>query len=472
MIVLMLNRLAVSANGWIDSRIALAWIQHLDDQTRTQVKLGETRVLVVDGHDSHIANEVTGYAVTHGIEMLSYVPNATHIYQGLDVTCFGVLKTYWGEERRAYEERTGKGVTKDTFLDVYARARNRAFTTTNILAAFHATGLSPFNPNVIQQNQLNPSTSFSTHGTFPLAQPSPVARFLQTWNNTYKTSPQSARNPNFALVQTSPPSPTHEVVYNFGNDLSNSGMAYLLPSGPDISPHHGIPSSTSSANPIDLRYNPHLLQSPKQKWSKEKLIKQNLQLRQLALDQAEHIDATDEIMHEQNGQLIVQNLYCDRLHQALYGVKNAKRGGTSRRRLFATDVGRHLTGSEWQAAVTQMRAVDGYKDDLVEIRKAITELNKEKREWRHDEVADRKRKRETDIAEWKAQKLKAKESGHLLPSRPKVLAREPTPEEYLVREADLTYQREMRIAALKKNNSGEAMDVADDADDEDEGNTD
>lgn len=52
----------------------------------------------MNGHNSHVADEVMGYALDHGIEMLAYVPNVTHVYQGLDTMCFSILKTYWGEE--------------------------------------------------------------------------------------------------------------------------------------------------------------------------------------------------------------------------------------------------------------------------------------------------------------------------------------------------------------------------------------
>ena len=48
---------------------------------------------MIDSH-SHVADEVTRFALNYSIEMLSYVPNDMHVYQGLDTTCFRVLKTY------------------------------------------------------------------------------------------------------------------------------------------------------------------------------------------------------------------------------------------------------------------------------------------------------------------------------------------------------------------------------------------
>src|ERR1700677_2084652 len=93
-----LDRLGYSQKGWIDGEIGMLWIKQFNAQTREKAK-GCARVLLVDGHKSHYTLGFLDYARTHNIHILCYPSHATHIYQGLDVVCFSILKRIWTEER-------------------------------------------------------------------------------------------------------------------------------------------------------------------------------------------------------------------------------------------------------------------------------------------------------------------------------------------------------------------------------------
>jgi DDE superfamily endonuclease. len=135
---------------------------------------GRRRLLLVDGHNSHYTRGFLEHARNNQIQILCYPSHSTHVYQGLDVVIFGVLKRRWGEERDTYERKHGLKVDKTNFLSVYAAAHTRALTVDNIQAAFRKTGVVPFNPNVVTTDMMVPSLETSCHGSLPIRQPSPV----------------------------------------------------------------------------------------------------------------------------------------------------------------------------------------------------------------------------------------------------------------------------------------------------------
>ena len=61
------------------------------------------------------------------------------------------------------------------------------------------------------------------------------------------------------------------------------------------------------------------------------------------VNQADHIDATNCIM-EAHRQLVVQNLYCDKLHKVLFSIEKVVKEKITCHKLLATEVGCHLIG--------------------------------------------------------------------------------------------------------------------------------
>ncbi|THU83855.1 DDE-domain-containing protein, partial [Dendrothele bispora CBS 962.96] len=173
-ILTILTSVCISENGWTDGELALQWmIKDFDPQTRESAN-GKTRVLFMDGHNSHYSADLLEYCKQHNIEILGYPPHCTHALQGLDVVCFAKQKSCWKEEVNKHEERTGRGVNKEDFAKVFGTAFIQAMTQDIILAAWEATGLIPFNPDIIKPEQMRPSEITSTKSTFPLPQNSPT----------------------------------------------------------------------------------------------------------------------------------------------------------------------------------------------------------------------------------------------------------------------------------------------------------
>ena len=73
------------------------WLKIFDKQTSEKAN-GKYRLLLVDGHTSHYSYKFLKYMWDHKIIVLYYPSHMTHIYQGLDVVIFSVLKLRLSQE--------------------------------------------------------------------------------------------------------------------------------------------------------------------------------------------------------------------------------------------------------------------------------------------------------------------------------------------------------------------------------------
>jgi hypothetical protein len=152
--------------------------------------------------------------------VLCYPSHTTHIYQGLDVVVFSVLKQHWSKARDEWEKKTGQPISKTNFLTIYSTAHIKALTPENILAAFHKTGVWPFNPNVVTENMLATSKETLCEGSLPTAPPTPVKlvatllRDLSLNENlrltTIEEAPEASNSDTRSVAPTPTPVPTND----------------------------------------------------------------------------------------------------------------------------------------------------------------------------------------------------------------------------------------------------------------------
>ena len=73
----------VSPNGWTDCSIALHWLKYFNDYTAPRT-IGKHRLLVLDGHASHVSPAFADFCANNGIIPLCLLRHSTHILQLLD----------------------------------------------------------------------------------------------------------------------------------------------------------------------------------------------------------------------------------------------------------------------------------------------------------------------------------------------------------------------------------------------------
>jgi len=137
----------VSENGWTINEIGLIWLKEVFHKHTKDRTIGTHRLLVLDGHGSHISPEFDQFCLDHQIVVLCMPAHSSHLLQPLDVGCFSVLKQSY---RRLVEQLMGSGVNhidKRDFLPLYRQARQAALHRDNIQTGFAATGLVPYSPD-------------------------------------------------------------------------------------------------------------------------------------------------------------------------------------------------------------------------------------------------------------------------------------------------------------------------------------
>jgi hypothetical protein len=146
---------AISPNGYTDPELSFEWISKVFHSATVQRCRGHTRLLVMDGHSSHLTGELLGFCHDNNILLTCLPAHTTHMLQPLDVGCFGLLAHYY---RTEVEEACVNGldnVSKCDFIRFYAEARQRAFTRENICSSFSESGLIPFNPSVVYEKLIS-----------------------------------------------------------------------------------------------------------------------------------------------------------------------------------------------------------------------------------------------------------------------------------------------------------------------------
>jgi len=83
---------SANTKGWTSNLHGLEWVKRVfEPLTRTKAN-GQYRLLVYDGHDSHISGSFIAHCLQNRIILLILPPHTSHLLQPLDVAIFGPLK--------------------------------------------------------------------------------------------------------------------------------------------------------------------------------------------------------------------------------------------------------------------------------------------------------------------------------------------------------------------------------------------
>jgi hypothetical protein len=154
---------AVSSKGWTNENLGISWLDSVFNRY-TKKKAGSGwRLLIMDGHSSHLNMRFIDYCESHRIIAAVLPPHSTHRLQPLDVGIFSPLATAYSKEIDQLVQRSHgfSRITKRTFWPLFYAAWTKSLTKANIQSAFEATGIEPFNPEktVSQVQRKTPSPS-------------------------------------------------------------------------------------------------------------------------------------------------------------------------------------------------------------------------------------------------------------------------------------------------------------------------
>ena len=187
-------KISVSENGWTNNALGLEWLKHFDEHSKTRQK-GSYRLLILDGHESHLNQAFKDYCLEHKILTLCMPAHSSHLLQPLDVVCFSPLKLKYSQRVRGLASRHVFHINKEGFLPAFRDAFLDVFTYENCKKAFQATGLVPIDAQVVLDRL---DVQLRTPPPLPLLE---TPWQSQTPSNSYEFGSQ-ARLVSDAIVQS------------------------------------------------------------------------------------------------------------------------------------------------------------------------------------------------------------------------------------------------------------------------------
>ena len=146
------SRIEVSQNGWTTDEIGLRWLQNLFIPATNQRSQGVWRLLILDGHGSHLTPQFDQICEQNKIIPLCMPAHSSHLLQPLDIGCFSVLKRAYSKEIESDIRAGVNSISKLDFLEAYPIARAQSYKSETIKNSFIAAGLVPFNAETVLQN--------------------------------------------------------------------------------------------------------------------------------------------------------------------------------------------------------------------------------------------------------------------------------------------------------------------------------
>lgn len=140
-----------TSSGWTNNEVGLAWLIQVFDRCTKAKSLNRPRMLLLDGHGSHVTLDFIEYCTQNRIHLLVLPPHSTHTLQPLDVVMFKPLASAYSKELQEHLQRT-RGLTpmkKGDFWPIFRRAWASSFIEKHIFKSFKATGVVPLDPEEV-----------------------------------------------------------------------------------------------------------------------------------------------------------------------------------------------------------------------------------------------------------------------------------------------------------------------------------
>ena len=287
--VLEAGEIVISDKGWTDNEIGLAWLERCFDPETRDIKKGEYRILLIDGHASHLTTQAIRFCINQKIILLCLPPHTTHKLQPLDIGIFLPLSILYTNRVEHFGRYAATHfIDKVDFIEIYQQVRKEAISSVNIQKAWAKAGLSPFKPEIV----LDTLT--------PLPAPLPEPEISQQFNVTIRpTTP-----PEAIVVYTGPGGQLRKVLTPHNSkqvkalmDEFNNGKITIEEALQKVS---NTAIATLAQNTISNRENIELLESHRLKKQKTNRVKGNYNsnarfLGQAVLDEREHSEWDLEI---------------------------------------------------------------------------------------------------------------------------------------------------------------------------------
>ena len=191
-------RFSARNSGWTSDSYGYEWRTTIFEPATRPEDPSQRRLLIMDGHSSHMTANLIVFCMQTSIDLLILPPHCSHVLQPLDISIFAPLKRALAEETDAICRLDSGRISRVEWTEMYIRARERAFTSKNILSGWKGAGLMP--PSPIHVLEKLPSTSSASTAT--------------------PCTPPPQRGFDLSLLESSPPD---------GTELRDANALLILP---------------------------------------------------------------------------------------------------------------------------------------------------------------------------------------------------------------------------------------------------
>ena len=174
--------------------LGLQWLQKVF-HPHTKDKAGNRRrLLVVDGHSSHVNLKFITWADRQRIILLILPPHSTHRLQPLDVSLFSPLATaYSNQITKLMSDSFGMvSMSKREFWPMFKSAWEIAFTESHILSGFSKTGIWPHQPDIVL-SRVRPIEKPSAPAPVDVERTPMTCRSVRRIHKAYQKDPTAQR---------------------------------------------------------------------------------------------------------------------------------------------------------------------------------------------------------------------------------------------------------------------------------------
>lgn len=143
--------ITVSEKGWTSQDIGLQWLKEVFDPETKDKPGNRQRLLILDGHSSHVNEDFIETCISLRIHLLVLPPHSTHCLQPLNVGFFSPLSTaYTTAMNELFTRSLGLlYINKARFFGCFMKAWKKVAIATTIQRSFEKAGIEPLGRQMV-----------------------------------------------------------------------------------------------------------------------------------------------------------------------------------------------------------------------------------------------------------------------------------------------------------------------------------
>ncbi|RAL66868.1 hypothetical protein DID88_007650 [Monilinia fructigena] len=112
---------STSNSGWTSNSHGFEWICKVFEPESRKISGDQPRLLIMDGHSSHITGSLIAFCIEKEIDLLILPPHCSHLLQPLDVGVYGPMKRYHAQEVDRYSRAGIQRIQRSDWVQLFQK---------------------------------------------------------------------------------------------------------------------------------------------------------------------------------------------------------------------------------------------------------------------------------------------------------------------------------------------------------------